>query len=210
MKCLGCNQEFSGYTKSHGLDNTFSSRKAKFCSMQCFRKNHKAPKTVFKNGSIPWNKGMKGSKPWYNTSGFNKDGFHGKHTQETKEKISKAKKDCIAWNKGKSAYWVKGEKNSNWKGGITKEDRLQRVRFRKTIQKSVFERDNYTCQMCGAKGVDLQVDHIQSWAEYIELRFNINNCRTLCAKCHYYITFGRQMPSNVKGWGHHIFLKGVD
>ena len=74
--------------------------------------------------------------------------------------------------------------------------------FQRTIQRGVFERDDYTCQMCGARGVDLQVDHIQSWSEYVELRFNMDNCRTLCAKCHYGITFGRPVPSGVRGWGH--------
>jgi hypothetical protein len=97
----------------------------------------------------------------------------------------------------------RGSKAYNWKGTTPKE-KLERVKFQKTIQKSVFERDNYTCQMCGLKGINLQVDHIQSWKDYVELRFDISNCRTLCAECHYKITFGRPMPSEIKGWGHHL------
>ena len=99
-----------------------------------------------------------------------------------------------------------GNKNWNWKGGISGKDRLERLKFRNLIQKRVFERDNYTCQMCGSKK-NLQVDHIQKWSEYIELRFDMNNCRTLCVKCHYLVTFGKPMPENVTGWGHN-FLKG--
>ena len=53
----------------------------------------------------------------------------------------------------------------------------------------------------------MQVDHIQTWAEYTELRFNMNNCRTLCIECHYKITFGKPMPKNVKTWGKN-FMKG--
>jgi 5-methylcytosine-specific restriction endonuclease McrA len=54
------------------------------------------------------------------------------------------------------------------------------------------------------KGCALQVDHIQPWAEYVELRFDINNCRTLCMACHYKITFGKDMPKGVTTWGHNL------
>ena len=121
-------------------------------------------------------------------------------------KLSKALKGRRAWNKGLKGY-LAGEKNWRWKGGISSINHLQRVKFRQTMQKQVFERDDYTCQICGNKGVDIQVDHIQSWAEYVELRFNLENCRTLCVKCHYKITFGKPMPPKVKAWGHK-FLKG--
>ncbi|KKR55640.1 MAG: Prophage LambdaBa02 protein [Candidatus Uhrbacteria bacterium GW2011_GWF2_40_263] len=123
-------------------------------------------------GHIPWNKGKRMS-------------------EETKRKLSQSLRGKLA-----------GEKNPARRGGIQSKDRLERVRFQRTIQRGVFERDDYTCQMCGARGVDLQVDHIQSWSEYVELRFNMDNCRTLCAKCHYGITFGRPVPSGVRGWGH--------
>lgn len=99
---------------------------------------------------------------------------------------------------------IKGSKNSKWKGGITPFNKLERDRFRNTMQKLVFERDQYTCQLCFQKGGDLQVDHIQSWADYIELRFSLNNCRTLCVSCHYFITFGKLMPDNIKTWGHNL------
>lgn len=103
--------------------------------------------------------------------------------------------------------YYSGSKSPRWKGGKTSEDRLQRVKFQKETQKKVFERDDYTCQICGLKGIDLQVDHIQSWSEYVELRFCLDNCRTLCASCHYKITFGKPMPPTVRAWGHNL-LKG--
>jgi len=71
------------------------------------------------------------------------------------------------------------------------------------MQKEVFERDNYTCQMCDERGGKLQVDHIQSWAEYVELRFDMKNLRTLCMDCHYLITFGKKKPEGVI-WGHNL------
>ena len=54
---------------------------------------------------------------------------------------------------------------------------------------AVFERDNYTCIWCADKQevghrVILNADHIKSFAEYPELRFAIDNGRTLCLSCH--------------------------
>lgn len=124
----------------------------------------------------------------------------------------KHKLDLITWLKKQTPEYRSkihigkhtGNKNSNWKGGITSKNKLERFRFRNTIWKLVLERDGYTCQMCGIKGKDMTVDHIQSWAEYVELRFCIDNCRTLCAKCHYKITFGKPMPPTVRSWGHKL------
>ena len=100
-----------------------------------------------------------------------------------------------------------GKNNPMWKGGVGSLNQLERRKFRRTIQGLVLERDDYTCQLCDIRGGDLQVDHVQPWAEYVELRFDMNNCRTLCAKCHYKITFGKPMPETVTGWGHNL-LKG--
>ncbi|MCR4290475.1 MAG: HNH endonuclease [Candidatus Scalindua sp.] len=60
-----------------------------------------------------------------------------------------------------------------------------------------------TCSKCFSRY------HIQKWSEYVKGRFDMNNCRTLCAKCHYQITFGKPMPESVQGWGHNL-LGGVD
>lgn len=96
------------------------------------------------------------------------------------------------------------DNSPHWKGGATSINKKMRIVFHNTIQKKVFERDNYTCQMCGTRGGYLQVDHIQEWSKYVEGRFDINNCRTLCQKCHYFVTFGREMPKRVKIWGNNL------
>lgn len=101
-------------------------------------------------------------------------------------------------NKAKSQ-----EKSHLWKGGITKKNDLERSRFRHTMQQKIFIRDNYTCQICDQYSGSLQVDHIKSWADYPELRFEESNCRTLCMACHYYVTFKRKLPQGVV-WGHNF------
>lgn len=49
---------------------------------------------------------------------------------------------------------------------------------------AVFERDNYTCQMCGERGGRLQAHHIKPYKEHPELRHDLSNGQTLCVECH--------------------------
>ncbi len=79
----------------------------------------------------------------------------------------------------------RGSRNHAWKGGITPKNRLRKFKSEyKEWRKNVFERDNYTCVLCGDRGVELNADHIKSWAHYPELRYNLDNGRTLCVECH--------------------------
>lgn len=104
---------------------------------------------------------------------------------------------------GKERVDMRGKNHPMWKGGVSSENKIERHKFRETMQKLIFERDGYKCQICESKG-DLQIDHIQSWSEFKELRFDPDNCRTLCSKCHYKITFKREMPKTIKAWGHNL------
>ena len=54
----------------------------------------------------------------------------------------------------------------------------------KVWRKNVYERDEYTCQICKNVGGILNADHIKPFALHKELRFDINNGRTLCYDCH--------------------------
>ena len=49
---------------------------------------------------------------------------------------------------------------------------------------AVFQRDDYTCQLCHKKGGKLNAHHIKSYAGHPQLRFEISNGVTLCEKCH--------------------------
>ncbi len=51
-------------------------------------------------------------------------------------------------------------------------------------REAIFERDNYTCQVCSIRGTYLEADHIKPWAYFPELRYELTNGRTLCRPCH--------------------------
>ena len=154
--CLTCNKIFVPY------NSEVRRGKGKYCSLKC---------------RPIWNKGTPNT--WFNPKGlilgrgWNKDKTH-----KTDKRIARA------WL-GKKRVNMTGEKNWNWKGGITADYR----RIRKSQdyilwRTAVLIRDDYTCQECFTRGGKLQVDHIKPFALYPELRLAIDNGRTLCIDCH--------------------------
>ena len=123
---------------------------------------------------------------------------------ETLEKMKGTffKKGVSSWSKGKKRPDIAGENNPAWKGGITLVNHKIRSSLEyKLWRTSVFERDKWTCVWCLQKGVKLNADHIKPFAYYPELRFAIDNGRTLCVKCHKTTdTFGRlaKPPQKIK------------
>ena len=104
-----------------------------------------------------------------------------KPSEETLLKRSKALKGKIAWNKGKKCPQLV----TNWKGGISTQNHIIRHSLEYRLWRiAVFERDNYTCIWCFTRGGELNADHIKPFAYYPELRFAIDNGRTLCVACH--------------------------
>lgn len=85
---------------------------------------------------------------------------------------------------------ISGRGHWNWQDGKTDADRKIRNSFEiKEWRKKVFERDNWTCVLCGARNgtgrsITLNADHIKQFALFPELRFELSNGRTLCTPCH--------------------------
>lgn len=150
---------------------------------------HFSPSTEFKKGSIPWSTGK-----------------HWKMSEEQKKQISQTLKGRMpknidtlkfTWlgkkrpNLHSEAYKqrlkaeLKGEGSPLWKGGVTPINKLIRCSAEYRLwREAVFVRDNFTCVWCGVKGSKLNADHIKPFAYYPELRFAIDNGRTLCIDCH--------------------------
>lgn len=93
-------------------------------------------------------------------------------------------KSCGCKKVERNTIGQKGEKSHLWKGGVTKENTIIRQSAEyKNWRTSVFKRDDYSCVYCGSKK-NIEADHIKQFAFYPELRFDIDNGRTLCHDCH--------------------------
>src|SRR3990167_2360774 len=145
---------------------------------------------MFKKNNFPWNKGRtlprklkarisETLKKKYK-EGLIKTGFKNGHPCYSDNLKDYYKNGGVAWNKG-----LPSSLQPNWRGGITPaNEKIRRSPEYIEWRKSVFKRDNYTCQDCKQKGSYLQADHIKPFSLFLELRFDINNGRTLCRDCH--------------------------
>jgi hypothetical protein len=121
----------------------------------------------------------KGKKAW--NKGF---------TKENNERVLnnanslKGRKSTCYWT-GKKRLHMSGEKHWFWKGGVTEQNHLIRQSPEyKNWRRSVYIRDEYTCQECRHKNVRIVAHHIKPFAEFIDLRFDVDNGITLCRNCH--------------------------
>lgn len=78
-----------------------------------------------------------------------------------------------------------GVNHYNWQGGLTSASAKIRnsVEYKKW-RIAVFERDNYTCQVCKKVGGVLNADHIKPFSLFPNDRLDVNNGRTICLECH--------------------------
>ncbi len=157
--CNTCKKDF---VKTHNKNRVY-----KYCSIKCSTSNLGKIKNFSEKmrGRRAWNKGIKGRQDWHDISGL-KPG----------------------WNKGIPNTYIMGDKNHNWKDGITPINKAIRHSIEyKTWRMAVLRRDYFSCINCGHKAngqyKDVIVDHIKPFSLYPEMRLAIENGRTLCMKC---------------------------
>jgi hypothetical protein len=165
-----------------------------------------------KKGCIPWNKGLKINVTWGDsisraTKGKPKSIEHAKKisqaltgkpfSEERKKNISLSLKGRVSWNKGKRKATHPEMKNTGnmaeqhwaWKGGVSSINaRIRSSSEYKVWRESVFIRDRWTCQHCFKKPRYVEADHIKPFVDYPQHRFDVNNGRTLCRRCHKAVT----------------------
>jgi hypothetical protein len=100
-----------------------------------------------------------------------------RHSLETRKKVSTTRR---------LRGIGRGESNPNYKHGNAELHHYMRRSARyKQWRYDVFMRDKFTCQHCGDNsGGNLRAHHIKGFADYPDLRFDLDNGITLCKSCH--------------------------
>ena len=101
----------------------------------------------------------------------------------SKDKPDHAKADVV-----KRLYSLKSVKSVEVTVGDVKQ--ILQIRYRredypelKEWRIKVFARDKFSCVKCGS-AKNIVAHHIKRWADYPDLRFDIDNGQTLCKRCH--------------------------
>lgn len=97
------------------------------------------------------------------------------HSLETRAKM-------VVANRKVARY---GADHPLWTGGA-REQRKREMKgyLYRDWRTAVFTRDNWTCQFCGIRGGYLEADHIKPWCAFPDLRYTVENGRTVCKPCH--------------------------
>lgn len=139
-----------------------------------------------------------------------------KHSKESLEKMRAAKLGVKRpWFAGKNhplfgthyspeerlqkSLSSRGPLGNNWRGGITQINKAVRNMFEyRQWVCDVFKRDDYTCIVCGRRGIELNAHHIKAFSVILKENnirttddaracaelWDINNGESLCLECH--------------------------
>jgi hypothetical protein len=97
------------------------------------------------------------------------------------EKATHCSKTCAA--KDRATF---GENHPGWKGGTGKPEHEKKRCHTNYInwRRFVFERDGYSCAVCGGAKPRINAHHILEWSKYPDKRYDVDNGVTLCTKHH--------------------------
>lgn len=162
----------------------------------------KCPRCEKDRGYIPsrsrWNslcRSCNGIKSGLNNMKNKEPHNKGKKTpQHVLDKLSRARKGKQAWNKGIPATKGQRIKQSCKMRNIEIDDfddftapvsKRERVKFDSSnIRQKCYENANYTCDLYGVKGVELNAHHLDSWHSNENKRFKLDNLVCLSKAAH--------------------------
>ena len=213
INCIKCGKE--KYCRPYRL----KLGKGKFCSVSCAMKG----RIVSEKQREKISKSLEGHKGYWTGKKFSDEHLEKLRVASKKIGISEETREKM-WQTRMAhrEQWSEARKGSKcylWKGGIT--PITQKIRHTLEYRKwreTIFERDNYTCQICKKRGGKLNADHYPvSFAEIfsgvnvpveslydtamnVTLFWDTSNGRTLCEDCHRVTpTFGTRGLNNLKG-----------
>lgn len=206
LNCDYCNKEIKIYPSSVKY-------KHHYCDMKCRGKwmseNLRGSNcSLWKGGSVCMKCEKCGNKFYINKSAsinrrfcsmkcYNKSGKNTKGRIWSDESRRKLSESMTGHN---NPMWMKiGELNPAWKGGVAKHNQMERLSKEiKQWKRKIYKRDKYTCQKCDIRGGKLNAHHIKSFAEYPELRLDLENGITLCEECHKNIHKCRKINETIR------------
>src|SRR3990170_6281852 len=103
--------------------------------------------------------------------------------------VSGNSKSCGCYDRECAKERWSGPNHYLWRNDISEDERKRNRRFNRTEKekiwsRSILERDNFMCNVCNKVGGILHAHHLYGWANYPNLRFNVDNGITLCKDCH--------------------------
>lgn len=96
---------------------------------------------------------------------------------------------------GRKTRFKNGKDHPFWKGGISSlYDKIKQTLQYRIWRDLVYKRDYWHCQICNkhCERGDIVAHHKRSFADYPELRFDVDNGITLCRGCHLKIHRGEE------------------
>lgn len=171
--CLNCKNEFKSPPSE--------AKRRKYCSNEC--KSFASPFSRVKIPCPECKEHMIQKRSKLCRSCNNK-GSRGPGYRNGKPFCPNCKKQKNIYSPGLCRECFRGKNHFAFKDASTENQKIRASLAYKRWRTAVFERDNYTCQMCGARGIRLNADHIKPFSLFPDLRLDINNGRTLCVECH--------------------------
>jgi uncharacterized protein YlzI (FlbEa/FlbD family) len=189
--CIHCGKDFYAFASRCDKYNV------QYCGYAC-RQAHLAPnrltEVTCKDCGKTWQKRTDSLVGWLGrcrscANSVNKKGQPGHQwNEEQRARQSATAREQVFRQGGipNARIFPKGHKPANFIDG-TSNNHSRKIRTSVEYdewRRSVYKRDNFTCQECGKRGGRLNAHHIKSILLFPELTFAVENGTTLCVTCH--------------------------